>query len=227
MHGLGAEVAEARWMVRIPLDALHDAAVHLHQQAASHPAVRAEGAPPRALLAAPDSDHASCHRRPRVGAVACPRSVGSRRAPGCASNARATGTPVWLHTQARIESGSTALPTSRAALQTSRSRGELPAQWADRLRDRLAQTQNYSPTRIQAHFVSSFSSARDRPEGGTLDGDALCIAWERSTPDGTHVAAPDPDDEQDRGAQVGEGWAGDHRRPRPLRPRGVEDHRRG
>src|SRR5215831_17091361 len=67
MHGLGAEVAEARWMVRIPFDALHDAAVHLHQQAASHPAVRAEGAPPRALLAAPDGDHASCHRRPRVG----------------------------------------------------------------------------------------------------------------------------------------------------------------
>src|SRR5262249_46151742 len=121
----------------------------------------------------------------------------------------------------------TALPTSRAALQTIRSRGELPAQWAYMLRDRPAQTQNYSPTRIKAHFVSSFSSARDRAEGGTLDGDALCIAWERSTPDGTHVAAPDPDDEQDRGAQVGEGWAGDHRRPRPLRPRGLEDHRRG
>src|SRR5262252_6675995 len=111
-----------------------------------------------------------------VGAVACPRSVRSRRAPGCASNARATGTSVWLNTQARIESGSTALPSSRAALQTSRSRGELPAEWAYRLRDRPAQTQNYSPTRIQAHFVSSFSSARDRPEGGTPDGDALCIA---------------------------------------------------
>src|SRR5215467_15727669 len=145
-----------------------------------------------------------------VGAVACPRSVGSRRAPGCASNARATGRQVWLNTQARIESRSTALPTSRAALQTSRSRGGLPAQWAYWLRDRPAQTQNYSPTRIQAHFVSSFSSARDRPEGGTPDGDALCIAWESSTPDGTHVAAPDPDDEQDRSTQVGEGWARDH-----------------
>src|SRR5262249_52162440 len=46
MHGLGTDVAEVRWVLRIALHADHGAVLNLGEEPASHAAVGAHGLPP-------------------------------------------------------------------------------------------------------------------------------------------------------------------------------------